>query len=26
LKKGNVIYDASLRGYLAKIKERISEG
>jgi ATP synthase F1 delta subunit len=26
LQKGNVIYDASLRGYLAKIKETISEG
>jgi F-type H+-transporting ATPase subunit delta len=26
LRKGNVIYDASLRGYLAKIKETISEG
>jgi F-type H+-transporting ATPase subunit delta len=26
LKKGNVVYDGSLKGYLAKIKERISEG
>lgn len=26
LQKGNVIYDASVRGYLAKIKETISEG
>jgi F-type H+-transporting ATPase subunit delta len=26
LQKGNVIYDASLRGQLAKIKQRISEG
>jgi F-type H+-transporting ATPase subunit delta len=26
LKKGNLIYDASVRGNLAKIKERISEG
>jgi ATP synthase F1 delta subunit len=26
LQRGNVIYDASLRGHLAKIKERISEG
>lgn len=26
LQRGNVIYDASLRGHLAKIKQRISEG
>jgi len=26
LKKGNLIYDASVKGNLAKIKERISEG
>ncbi len=26
LQRGNVVYDASLRGQLAKIKERISEG
>lgn len=26
LKKGNLIYDASLKGQLARIKERISEG
>lgn len=26
LQKGNVIYDASLRGHLAKIKQTISEG
>jgi len=26
LQRGNVIYDASLSGHLAKIKERISEG
>ncbi|MFZ2055264.1 MAG: ATP synthase F1 subunit delta [Candidatus Aminicenantales bacterium] len=26
LKKGNLIYDASIKGHLAKIKERISEG
>jgi len=26
LKKGNVLYDASLKGHLAKIKERISKG
>lgn len=26
LKKGNLVYDASIKGYLAKIKERISEG
>jgi len=26
LKKGNVVYDGSLKGHLAKIKERISEG
>jgi ATP synthase F1 delta subunit len=26
LQRGNVIYDASLRGHLAKIKDRISEG
>ena len=26
LQRGNVVYDASLRGHLAKIKERISEG
>jgi len=26
LQRGNVIYDASLKGHLAKIKERISEG
>jgi F-type H+-transporting ATPase subunit delta len=26
LKKGNLIYDASVKGHLTKIKERISEG
>jgi len=26
LKKGNVIYDASIRGHLFKLKEKISEG
>ncbi len=26
LKKGDVVYDASVKGHLAKIKERISEG
>jgi F-type H+-transporting ATPase subunit delta len=26
LKKGNLVYDASFRGYLSKLKEKIIEG
>ncbi len=26
LKKGNIVYDASIRGHLSKLKEKISEG